>query len=72
MIRDNVVNENTYPLTSTLVHQDWLTTPAYVSQNRFEALVSPAIIFNNPTDYPLEITGDFSNIKGYTVNPPET
>jgi hypothetical protein len=69
MIRDNVVNENTYPLTSTLINQDWLTTPAYVSQNRFENVVSPAIIFNNPTDYPLEISGDFSNINGYTVNP---
>ena len=69
MIRDNVVNENTYPITSTLINQDWLTTPAYVSQNRFETLVSPAIIFNNPTDYPLEISGNFSSIKGYTIKP---
>ena len=69
MIRDNVVNENTYPLTRTLINQDWLTTPAYVSQNRFENIVSPAIIFNNPTDYPLEVSGDLSKIKGYIVNP---
>lgn len=69
MIRDNVVNENTYPLTRTLINQDWLTAPDYVSHNRFEDLVSPEIIFNNPTEYPLEISGDFSNIKGYTVNP---
>ncbi len=69
MIKDDVVNENTYPITSTLLHQDWLTTPEYVSQNRFEDVVSPAIIFNNPTDYPLEISGDFPNINGYTVNP---
>ena len=69
MIKDNVVNENTFPLTSTLINQDWLTTPEYVSQNRFETLASPAIIFHNPTDYPLEISGDFSSINGYTIKP---
>ena len=67
MIKDNVVNENTFPLTSTLINQEWLTTPEYVSQDRFETLASPAIIFHNPTDYPLEISGDFSSIKDYTI-----
>ena len=69
MIRDDVVNENTYPITSTLINQDWLITPKYVSQNRMEESVRPVIIFNNPTSYPLEISGDLSNLEGYTVAP---
>jgi hypothetical protein len=69
MIKDDVVNENTHPITSTLINQDWLITPKYVSQNRMEESVSPALIFNNPTSYPLEISGDFSNLEGYTITP---
>ncbi len=69
MIRDNVVNEITLPLTSTLINQDWLITPAYVSQNRFETLVTPVLIFKNPTDYSLEISLDVPSIKDYTIKP---
>ena len=31
--------------------------------------MSPVIFFNNPTDYPLKISGELSNLEGYTVQP---
>jgi predicted phosphodiesterase len=69
MIRDDIVNENTHPITSTLINEDWLITPRYVSQNRIEETVSPVIIFNNPTIYPLTVSGDLPNSDSYTAKP---
>ena len=69
MIRDDVVNEKTYPITSSLIKQDWLITPTYVSENRFEETISPAITFNNPTDYPLSISGELPNSGIYRSRP---
>ncbi|MEN8229651.1 MAG: metallophosphoesterase [Bacteroidota bacterium] len=69
MIKDDVVNENTYPFTSTLMNQDWMTAPGYVAQNRVEDSVTPSILFNNPLDYPLKISGSLSNLDGYVIEP---
>ena len=69
MIRDNIVNKETLPITSTLMDGQWLTTPTYVSENRFQESVSPVIFFSNPTQYPLTISGELSNLEGYTVQP---
>ena len=69
MIKDDVVNENTYPITNTLIKQNWITTPGFVAQNMVEDSVTPVIIFNNPSNYPLKISGNFSNIEGFTIEP---
>ncbi|HEC42926.1 MAG TPA: hypothetical protein ENI20_08885 [Bacteroides sp.] len=69
MIRDDIVNEKTHPITSTLIKQEWLITPTYVSENRYAETLSPSITFNNPTDYPLKISGDFPQTASFTSNP---
>ncbi len=69
MIKDDIVNANTYPVTSTLINQDWMTTPGYVAQNRVEDSVNPVIVFNNPLDYPLKISGALPVLKGYIIEP---
>jgi hypothetical protein len=69
MIRDNIVNKETLPIINTIIDGLWLTTPTYVSENRFQESVSPVIFFSNPTQYPLTIFGELSNLEGYTVQP---
>ncbi len=69
IIKENVVNENTYPITNTLIDELWLVTPSYVSQNEFEKSISPVIIFNNPTSYPLKIFGNLPNRANYRISP---
>lgn len=69
LIKDDIVNENTYPITNTLIDENWLITPSYVSQNKVGKSVSPVIIFNNPTPYPLKISGNLSGMAGYKISP---
>ncbi len=45
MIKEDVVNETTFPITQTLINEDWVMTPTYVSANQFEPSISPEIIF---------------------------
>jgi predicted phosphodiesterase len=69
IIKEDVVNEKTYPITNTLIDENWISTPTYVSTNQIEKRVTPEILFNNPTPYPLKVTGSLPTIPGYTINP---
>ena len=69
MIKEDVVNETTFPITQTLINEDWVMTPTYVSANQFEPSISPEIIFNNPTAFPLQVSGNFPLLPGYKISP---
>jgi len=69
IIKNDVVNEKTFPVTQTLINETWITTPTYVSAHQFEKSVSPEIIFNNPTSYPITINGSLPHLNGYTIFP---
>jgi predicted phosphodiesterase len=69
LIKEDIVNEKTFPVTQTLINEDWITTPTFVLPNQFERSVSPEMIFSNPTSYPLIITGSLPKINGYMVTP---
>jgi len=69
LIKENIVNEKTYPITNTLIDENWLIAPSYVSQNKVEKSIAPTIIFNNPTDYPLKISGILPDMTSYKINP---
>ncbi len=71
LIKDDIVNENTYPVTNTLIDENWLVTPSYVTQNKFEKSLSTGIIFNNPTPYALKISGNLANTTSYKISPPK-
>ena len=34
-----------------------------------EDSIHPTIVFNNPTSYPLKVSGNLSNDKGYHISP---
>jgi predicted phosphodiesterase len=69
LIKEDIVNKKTFPVTQTLINEDWITTPTFVLPNQFERSVSPEMIFSNPTSYPLIITGSLPKINGYMVTP---
>jgi len=69
LIMDDVVNNNTYPIVNTLTRGAWLVVPKHMTQNRWTDTIRPVIILQNPTKYPLIVAGDFSNIKGYSIQP---
>ncbi len=69
VIKEDIVNEKTFPVTQTLINEDWISTPTYVLPHQFESSVSPQINFSNPTLYPLTITGNLPKIPGYTIIP---
>jgi hypothetical protein len=69
LIKEDVVNEKTQPVTSMLIDQTWLVTPSYVSGKQLEESIHPTILFNNPTSYPLKVSGNLSNNKGYRISP---
>lgn len=69
LIREDIVNEKTFPVTQTLINEDWITTPTFVSPHQFERSISPQIFFSNPTSYPLVITGSLPKVNGYEITP---
>lgn len=69
IIKEDVVNEKTFPLTQSLINEEWMSTPVHVFQHQFEKSITPEIIFNNPTKSPLTISGNLPKIAGYTISP---
>jgi len=69
IIREDVVNEKTFPLTQALINEEWMSAPVYVLPHQFEKSITTEIIFNNPTNTPLSISGHLPKIAGYTVTP---
>ena len=69
LIKDDVVNNNTFPITNTLSRGNWLVIPKYVVQKKRADTIRPVIIIKNPAEYPLTVTGDLSYIKDYSVEP---
>lgn len=69
LIKEDIVNEKTFPLTQSLINEDWISTPTFVFNHQFEKSVSPGIIFYNPTSSPLRITGNLPRIDGYIISP---
>lgn len=57
IIKEDVVNEKTHPITNTLINGNWFITPSYVAEKRMEKELNLNIQFNNPTAYPLDVTG---------------
>ena len=69
IIKEDVVNEKTFPVTQTLINEDWISVPTFVLPHQFERSVSPEIFFENPTSYPLTVTGSLPNLPGYKISP---
>ena len=49
LIKEDIVNEKTFPVTQTLINEDWITTPTFVLPHQLERSVSPERFFSNPT-----------------------
>ncbi|NCU04680.1 MAG: hypothetical protein GXC73_11905 [Chitinophagaceae bacterium] len=70
IIKDDVVNEQTHPLTQTLINEQWLIPVPFVAEKQFEQKITATIEFSNPTNYPLKISGNTSkHVKGYKISP---
>lgn len=70
IIKEDVVNEKTHPITETLIDQNWLLPIPFVSDHQQEKKVDAELIFNNPTNYPLKITGNLNkHITAYRIEP---
>ncbi len=69
IIKEDVVNENTYPLTQTLIDQEWMFPIPFVSEHQKEKNITAEIVFNNPTLYPLKVSGNLCGQTVYRVTP---
>lgn len=69
IIKEDAVNEKTFPLTQALINEQWMSAPVYVLPHQFEKEITPEIIFYNPTNSPLAINGSLPKIPGYTISP---
>lgn len=69
IIKEDIVNENTYPLTQTLIDQEWMFPIPFVSEHQKEKNITAEIVLNNPTLYPLKVSGNFCNQSGYNFTP---
>ena len=68
IINEDVVNEKTHPITNTLINGNWFLAPPYVAEQRMEKELTLNIEFNNPTAYPLYVSGRLFNDL-YQVSP---
>jgi len=69
IIKEDVVNEKTFPLTQSLINQEWISVPVTVLPHQFEKSVTSEIIFSNPAPSPITISGNLPKIPGYTISP---
>ena len=69
LVMNDVVNNNTFSITNTLTRGNWLVVPEYVVQKKRADTIRALIVFNNPAKYPLTVTGDFSYMNDYSVEP---
>jgi hypothetical protein len=69
MIKEDVVNEKTFPITNTLINEDWLITTPYVLPHQLVKSISSKVIFDNAAPYPLSVHGSMPDVKGYSINP---
>ncbi len=66
IIQEDVVNEKAHTITQTLINEDWLLPIPAVSISQKTKSVVAEIVLNNPTDFPLKISGN-PNRPGTTV-----
>jgi hypothetical protein len=69
LIKEDVVNEKSFPMTNTLINEDWIITSPYVLPTKLVKSITSQVIFNNPTPYPLEVIGDLPEVFGYSIMP---
>lgn len=69
VIKEDVVNENTYPLTQTLINHEWLFPIPFVSEHQREKNITAEIVLKNPTLYPLKVSGKLCKPNGYHFTP---
>ncbi len=69
IIKEDVVNEKTFPVTQSLINQDWISVSPIVLPTQFPASISSEINFRNPTQYPLMVNGSLPQLPGYTITP---
>ncbi|MFI5128420.1 MAG: metallophosphoesterase family protein [Chitinophagales bacterium] len=71
IIKEDVVNDTTYSITQALIDQTWLHPVSLVSEHQQEKALTAEIKLDNPTDYPLKVTGQLCDKKQYLVTPCE-
>lgn len=64
IIKENIVNEQTHPITETLIDQNWLIPVPFVAEHQQEKSVTVEIVLNNPTNYPLNVLGNLDHPVG--------
>lgn len=69
IIKENIVDEEIHSITQTLINEEWLRPVPFVSDHQMEKRITAEIILQNPTDYPLKITGQLSNQKQLSFSP---
>ncbi|HXS55330.1 MAG TPA: metallophosphoesterase [Hanamia sp.] len=69
LIKEDVVNGKTFPITNTLINEDWMITTPYVLPTQLVKTITSKIIFNNPAPYPLQVKGDLPEVAGYSIRP---
>lgn len=61
IIKEDVVNERTHSITQTLINEDWLLPVPAVSVAQKTKSVAAEILLNNPTDFPLKVSGNLNH-----------
>ncbi len=69
IIKEDVVNEQTHPITESLIDQTWLRAVPFVSEHQWEKTLSTEIILTNPTNYPLKVSGRLGEESNYSIQP---
>lgn len=57
IIKEDVVNGQKHQITQTLIDEEWIKPVSYVSSLQKTKSVSVEVKLNNPTDFPVTITG---------------
>ncbi len=69
IIKEDIVNEQTHPITETLINEKWLTAIPKVSDLQKVKALKTELLLENPTPYPLSVSGKLPGTKQYQIKP---
>lgn len=70
IIKEDIVNETTYPMTQTLINETWFQPVPSVSEQQVEKKIQAEIVLHNPTSHPLKVQGNLNKyLQAYSVSP---
>ncbi|MES2005594.1 MAG: metallophosphoesterase [Bacteroidota bacterium] len=69
IVKEDVVNEKTFPLTQTLIDENWMHIRPVVSEQQWEKTITAQIEFENTNAVPLVVSGNLCAKNGYHISP---